>query len=102
MDSSSEEEADIGKERREKTKKGDSMENKDSSAVGTLAEKGHVRSNMELLKAMENEFDKVEVLGPQVDETLASVVNSGIRNKIDRWWLKSCVKNLIDRKTVLG
>ena len=84
MDSSSEEEADVGKERREMTKKGDSMENKDSSAAGTLAEKRHVRSNMELLKAMGNEFDKVEALGPQVDETLASVVNPGIRNKIDR------------------
>ena len=58
------------------TKKGDSMENKGSSAARTSAEKGHVRSNMELLKAMGNEFDKVESLG--------SVVNSGIRNKIDR------------------
>ena len=102
MDSSSEEEVDVGKERREMTKKGDSMENKDSSAAGTLAEKGHVLSNMELLKAMGNEFDKVEALGPQVDETLASVVNSGIRNKIDRMVAKELCKKLIDPKTVLG
>ena len=60
VDSSSEEEAGVGKERREMSKKGHSMENKDSSAAGTLAEKGHVRSNMELWKAMGNEFDKVE------------------------------------------
>ena len=84
MDSSSDEEAEVGKERRETTKKGDSIESKDSSAARTSAEKGHVRSNMALLKAIGNGFDKVEALGPQVDETLASVVNSRIRNKIDR------------------
>ena len=38
MDSSSEEEA-VGKERREMTKKGDSIESKDNSAAGTSDEK---------------------------------------------------------------
>ena len=84
INSSSEKEAEVEKERREITKKGDSIESKDSSAAGKSAEKGHLRSNMELLKAVGNGFDKVEAHGPQVDETLASVVNSGIRNKIDR------------------
>ena len=37
-----------------------------------------MRSNMELLKAMGNEFDKVEALDHRWIKHLASVVNSGI------------------------
>ena len=47
-------------------------------------DKVHVSTNMKLLQDMGQEFDREEVLGPKVNETLARVVNSGIRAKIDR------------------
>lgn len=50
-------------------------------------------SNMKLLKEMGQEFDKVEALGPKLNETLSKVVNSGIRAKIDR----NVAKDLCDK-----
>ena len=47
-------------------------------------DKVHVSTNMKLLQDMGQEFDREEVLGPKVNDTLARVVNSGIRAKIDR------------------
>ena len=41
-------------------------------------------SNMKLLQEMGNEFDKLEAVGPKVNDTLSKVVNSGIRAQIDR------------------
>ena len=49
---------------------------------------------------MGNESDKMESLGPQVDETLTSVVISGIRNKIVV--AKELCKNLTDQKNCAG
>ena len=50
-------------------------------------------SNMKLLKEMGQEFDKVEALGPKLNETLSKVVNSGIRAKSDR----NVAKDLYDK-----
>ena len=50
-------------------------------------------SNMKLLKEMGQEFDKVEALGPILNETLSKVVNSGIRAKSDR----NVAKDLCDK-----
>ena len=46
-------------------------------------DKVHISTNIKLLQDMGQEFDKEEVLGPKVIDTLACVVNSGIRAKID-------------------
>lgn len=43
-----------------------------------------VSANMKLLKEMGQEFEKLEAVSSKVDETLAKVVNSGVRSKIDR------------------
>ena len=42
-----------------------------------------VSTNIKLLHDMGQEFDREEVLGPKVIDTLAHVVNPGIRAKID-------------------
>lgn len=47
-------------------------------------EKNVKYSNLELLKAMGKQFAKTEAVGLKVNETLAEIVNSGIKNKIDR------------------
>lgn len=44
----------------------------------------NISSNMKLLQEMGNEFDKLEAVGPKVDDILSKVVNSGIRSQIDR------------------
>lgn len=41
-------------------------------------------SNMKLLQEMGNEFEKLEAVGPKVNDILSKVVNSGIRAQIDR------------------
>ena len=41
-------------------------------------------NNMKLLQEMGQEFEKQEAVSSKVDETLAKVVDSGIRSKIDR------------------
>ena len=58
----------------------------DNMPVSLLLEtdKVHVSTYMKLLQDMGQEFDREEVLGPKVNDTLARVVNSGIRAKLDR------------------
>lgn len=55
-----------------------------TSAAYKSQEKTHVSANMKLLKEMGQEFEKLEAVSSKVDETLATVVNSGVRAKIDR------------------
>ena len=53
-----------------------SMENAENSK--------EVSDNMKLLRELGKEFEKAEALGPNVDDTLSKVVDSGIRLMIDR------------------
>ena len=57
-------------------------------------DKVHVSTNMKLLQDMGQEFDREEVLGPKVNDTLARVVNSGIRAKLTEMWPKNYARSL--------
>ena len=43
---------------------------------------------------MGQEFDREELLGPKVNDTLAREVNSGIRAKMIEMWPKNYVRSL--------
>ena len=53
-----------------------------SVSLSFETDKVHISTNMKLIQDMGQEFDSEEVLGPKVNDTLARVVNSGIRAKI--------------------
>ncbi|MCG7884353.1 MAG: hypothetical protein JAY96_22530 [Candidatus Thiodiazotropha endolucinida] len=81
-DSSEDEERLQVKQTNEQQKKTDSEQLREPEK--SKGEKSSKCSNLELLKAMGKEFAKTEAVGPKVDDTLAEIVNSGIKNKIDR------------------
>ena len=58
--------------------------NSDTDTVASKDRKQGVSDNMQLLQELGKEFNKVEELGPCVDDTLSKVVDSGIRYMIDR------------------